>query len=488
MTGPPNIVFLLADQLRSDFVGAWGAEFLRTPAIDALAARGVRFADAVSPAPVCVPARASMLTGQDAFACGVMDNLSWLRPDRAAMGLRSWPEILSEAGYRTAAIGKMHFYPWDAAEGFDERIIAEDKRHIHIADDYAAALAAAGHAKRHAREMPGYHSNGGAGLSPLPDDLLPDGWVGRRAADWICAAPKDRPFALMVGFPGPHCPYDPSADALARIDRSRLPRPLPPTNDSRALHPAMVAGYRRHWADLDYATLSDDQAMTMRAHYAALVESLDAEVARIVSALEDAGVLDNTVVLFASDHGDYLGDFGLVGKTWFHEPSIRVPLSITDFRPIGARRALAGVRADPVALPDIFATLLDLADCPPAPQTSGISLLSQPESAAPPRIIVGISAAGMVARDGRWKLIRYPATVDTPAREVLFDLAADPAEQHDQSGKHPAERLRLDLAAHEALIAGLRAAHSDKRVPDAQAPAGDPFYNPGWQRPYPARA
>jgi len=487
MTRAPNIVFLLADQLRADFVGAWGAEFLRTPAIDALAARGLRFADAVSPAPVCVPARASMLTGQDAFACGVMDNLSWLRPDRAAMGVRTWPEILSDAGYRTAAIGKMHFYPWDAHEGFDDRIIAEDKRHIHIADDYAAALAAAGHVKRHAREMPGYHASGGAGVSPLPEGLLPDAWVGRQAADWIAAATHDQPFALMVGFPGPHCPYDPSAAALARIDRARLPRPVPATDDSRALHPAMVAGYRRDWADLDYSALSDDQAMTMRAHYAALVESLDAEVARIVAALEDAGLLDNTVVIFASDHGDYLGDFGLVGKTWFHEPSIRVPLILADFRPVATRRNGAGVRADPVALPDLFPTFLDLAGCPPAAQASGVSLLAPPGTGAAPRVITGITAAGMMARDGRWKLVRYPETADTAAREVLFDLATDPAEQHDVCATAPAERARLDLAAHQALIAGLRAAHADKRVPAAQSPAGHPFYSAGWQRPYPAQ-
>lgn len=482
MTGAPNIVFLLADQLRADFVGAWGADFLETPNLDALAAGGLRFADAISPAPVCVPARASMLTGQSAQSCGVIDNLAWLRPDRAAMGVRTWPEFLGARGYRTAAIGKMHFYPWDASEGFDERIIAEDKRHIHIADDYAAALAAAGHAKRHAREMPGYHASGGAGLSPLPDDLQPDAWVGRQAADWIAAAPRDRPFALMVGFPGPHCPYDPSARALARIDRTRLPRPRAATPDSLALQPAMVASYRRDWADLDYSTLTADQAADVRAHYAALVEGIDAEVARILGALDASGQLENTVVIFASDHGDYLGDFGLMGKTWFHEPSIHVPLILRDFRPVPVVRA--GVRHDPVSLVDMFATLLDLAGAPAAAQAEGPSLLAAP---LPGRVIVGYTVQGMLARDGRWKLVRYPGAGDG-GLEALFDLANDPDEQHDCIDAWPQERARLDRAAHRALIAGLRAAHADKRVPAAQSPPGHPFYQRGWSRPYPAPA
>lgn len=482
MTRAPNIVFLLADQLRADFVGAWGADFLRTPAIDALCAHGLRFADAISPAPICVPARASMLTGQSAQSCGVIDNLAWLRPDRAAMGVHTWPELLGRQGYRTAAIGKMHFYPWDAAEGFDARIIAEDKRHIHIADDYAGALAAAGHTKRHAREMPGYHASGGAGLSPLPDDLMPDPWVGRQAADWIAAAPHDRPFAVMVGFPGPHCPYDPSAQALARIVAARLPRPRPATPDAQALHPAMVASYRRDWADLDYSALTEDQARGLRAHYAALVEGIDAEVARILDALADSGHLENTVVIFASDHGDYLGDFGLMGKTWFHEPSIHVPLVLRDFRPKPVVQP--GVRRDPVSLVDVFATLLDLAGAPAAPQAEGPSLLAAPQ---PDRVITGYTTQGMLARDGRWKLVRYPGAGDGGI-EALFNLHADPDEQRNVIDAHPATRARLDRAAHRALVAGLRAAHADKRVPAAQSPADHPFYRRGWLRPYPASA
>jgi len=127
MTRQPNLLFLMPDQLRHDYVGCYGADFVSTPAIDGLAAQGTRYETAISPVPVCVPARASMISGQSSVASGVIDNLAWLRPDRRELGVETWPELLARAGYRTAAIGKMHFYPWDISEGFEDRIIAEDK-------------------------------------------------------------------------------------------------------------------------------------------------------------------------------------------------------------------------------------------------------------------------------------------------------------------------------------------------------------------------
>ncbi|WP_226782436.1 sulfatase family protein [Oceaniglobus trochenteri] len=468
----PNIVFLLPDQLRPDFLGCYGATFLHTPAIDGLAAGGARWETAISPSPICVPARASMLTGQHAHATGVIDNLAWLRPDRHEMGVKTWPEHLNEAGYRTAAVGKMHFYPWDSDEGFQTRIIAEDKRHIHIADDYDAALAARGFTKRHARDFPGYADSKGATVNDLPDDLQVDRWVANQAAEWIARQDGTAPFALMVGFPGPHCPYDPPADALARIDPDRLPPALPPTDEAASHRDAFIATYRRAWADLDYSTLSDAEIRGLRHHYAALVERLDADVARILDALAQSGQLENTIVVFASDHGDYLGDFGLVGKTYFHDPSIRVPLIVRDFR----RNAAPSVHAGPVSLLDLYSSFLEWAGIEVPANASGLPL-SQP---APGRVICGVTSHGMMARDDAWKLVRYAN--DT---EALFDLRNDPGEQVNALTLHPDQRRRLDAALASCLLDGLRAAHADKRVPAAQAAPDHGFYQRGWQRPYP---
>ena len=114
MRDRPNIVFLMPDQLRHDFLGCYGAGFIDTPNIDALWEEGVRYERAYSEHPVCVPARAALLTGMNAVKAGVLDNSRWLRPDYGQCGVRTWPEILNDLGYYTLSTGKMHFYPWQA--------------------------------------------------------------------------------------------------------------------------------------------------------------------------------------------------------------------------------------------------------------------------------------------------------------------------------------------------------------------------------------
>ncbi len=471
MSDRPNILFLLPDQLRPDFLGCYGAEFLKTPAIDGLAAKGTRWETAISPSPICVPARASMLTGQHGHATGVIDNLSWLRPDRAEMGVATWPEYLAEAGYRTAAIGKMHFYPWDIGEGFQTRIIAEDKRHIHIADDYYDALVAAGFEKTHAKEQAGYTQNKGASLNDLPDHLQVDRWVAGKVVDYLHDLDGDQPFALMVGFPGPHCPYDPPPEALARIAPSALPGALPATAEARTHHGAFVASYKRAWADLDYETLSADEIQRIRHHYAALVERLDEDVAAILDALEASGRLENTIIVFASDHGDYLGDFGLVGKTFFHEPAIKVPLIVADMR-----CPKAAVHEEAVSLLDLCPSILTWARVALPDNLHGLPL----DEVTDGRVIVGVTTHGLMARKDGWKLVRYGN-----GTEALFDLTRDPGEQENCLNAHPDIRAELDHALTVALLDGLKAAHVDKRVPAAQALAGHGFYQRGWARPYP---
>ncbi|WP_323764520.1 sulfatase [Marinovum sp.] len=472
MTDRPNILFLLPDQLRPDFLGCYGADFLNTPAIDALAAHGTRWQTAISPSPICVPARASMLTGQHAHATGILHNLCWLRPDRRQMGVFTWPELPAASGYRTAAVGKMHFYPWDLAEGFQTRIIAEDKRHLHVRDDYHHALAAEGQTKRHGKEMPGYSETKGAATNPLPDHLQPDRWVAHRAADHLRGLKGDQPFAMMVGFPGPHCTYDPPARALGRVDPQAMPPALPPTEESETHRPAHVASYKRDWADLDYSTLTEAQIRAIRHHYAVSVERLDEDVALLIETLRETGRLDNTIVVFASDHGDYLGDFGLMGKGFFHEPSVRVPLIVADFR-----RPEARVETAPASLLDLFPSFLDWAGLPAAAQAQGRPL----DDPDPDRAIAGATSGGVMLRVPGWKLGRYGN-----GTEALFDLERDPSEQHNVIDAHPKVRARLDLALTASLLQGLAAGHADKAVPQAKSPPEGAFHDPCWQRAYPA--
>ena len=132
----PNIVFLFPDQFRADFTGFNGADWLNTPNIDSIAENGVSYSNSFSASPICVPARTALLTGMNAIRNGVTTNLHNLRADWRDAGLRTWPEILSENGYYTAGIGKMHFYPWDEKRGFQYRVVCEDKRWLDVRDDY----------------------------------------------------------------------------------------------------------------------------------------------------------------------------------------------------------------------------------------------------------------------------------------------------------------------------------------------------------------
>lgn len=471
-TRAPNIVFILTDQLRHDFLGCYGAEFLKTPTIDWLAEQGTRYETCISPSPICVPARAMMLTGMDAHRTGVVHNLQWLRPDKHRMGVKTWPEHLSGIGYHTVAVGKMHFYPWDASEGFRERVIAEDKRHIHIHDDYYDALRAAGYRKLHGNEMAGYQKNKGACVSPLPDDLQIDRWVGQQAEKAIEGHDTDTPLGLMVGFPGPHCPYDPPAEALSRIDVEALPDPVPETEESRTHRAGFIAGYKRAWADLDYSSLTRAQIRVIRQHYAASVERIDADVKGIVQALKRKQMLDNTIIIFTSDHGDFLGDFGMVGKGLFHEPSIRVPLIVTDYR---ARQG--SVSTEMTSLVDLYPSLLAWAGAEPDPNTQGISIGEETSG----RVIVGATNQGAMARDARWKLVNY-----RNGAQALFDLQADPHEQDNLIESEPAHVRRLMAVLTGSLVDGLTASHADLLVNEVKKPPPHPFYDRHWSREYPS--
>jgi len=192
MAEKPNIIFVMPDQLRADFLGCYDASFIDTPNIDALADHGVIYGNAYSAHPVCVPARVSLMTGMN------------------ASGLATWPEILSENGYYTVGIGKMHFYPWEINLGFQHRVIAEDKVWIHIRDDYDVFLRAHGYEKNMGHERVDYQENYGAFLTDLPWEYSVDHFVGQEATRWIenyptTPRPNSRARSRMRTYPR-QCP------------------------------------------------------------------------------------------------------------------------------------------------------------------------------------------------------------------------------------------------------------------------------------------
>lgn len=477
MARQPNLLFLMPDQLRADFLGCYGAPFLSTPNIDRLAQEGVRYQNAYSTSPICVPARASLLTGLNAIRNGVTDNGQWLRPDLAACGVRTWPELLAAQGYYTAAIGKMHFYPWDIKHGFQYRSICEDKRWLQIRDDYYHFLRAHGQRKYHGNEHEGYYENRGAILSKVSWELSWDHFVGQEAVRFLQTYSSDAPFAMMVGFPGPHCPYDPNEEFLAGLDPAAMPPAIPDAGHTPLLRQQNIEGNKRPWNGVDYTEFTDAHKRKIRTHYAALVKQIDHEVGQILTVLEEQGELENTIILFASDHGDYLGDHNLIGKGSFYESSIHVPLLVR--LPGGPTNTIdEGL----VTLGDVTATLLTLGGVPLPAHLDSRPLPGLGLATAPRAMIFGMVSNGWMADDGRWRLAKYAT-----GESVLFDRATDPDEQHnliaDPAGQ--AAYQRLDSALTQEIMRSLTLAHEEKRVYVSDLSQDEQYGREGWQRPYP---
>jgi arylsulfatase A-like enzyme len=416
----------------------------------------------------------------NAIKNGVTSNGQWLRPDLPDLGVRTWPEILAANGYYTAAIGKMHFYPWDSALGFRYRVAAEDKRWIHIRDEYYNHLREHGYRKFHGNEHDGYYENRGAIINRLPWEYSVDHFVGQEAAKFIRTYGEETPFAVMVSFPGPHCPYDPNEEFLAGIDPTAMPAAIPAVaENSERLRQQNIDGNRRPWNGVDYTEFSNVHKQKIRVHYAALVAQIDREVGEILAALREQGRLEDTLIIFTSDHGDYLGDHDLIGKGTFYEGSIRVPLIVR--LPGGAK---AQTYSDLVELGDITATILAAAGCDLPTYMDSIPLPAIGlRQTSPRRRIVGMTSGGWMLYDGTWKLVKY-ATGDVH----LFNLADDPHEQHNliHDEQHRQKLLAMDIQLTQEIMRSIVAANQEKAVDTGNSLWSDPEYGKrGYQRTYP---
>lgn len=479
MTGQPNFVFLFPDQLRADFVGAYGASFIETPQMDRIAHEGVRYTNAVSASPLCVPARTALMTGMNAMRNGVMGNFHGLRLDYRETGISTLPELLAGAGYTTAAIGKMHFYPWDARLGFQHRVVAEDKRWLEVRDDYHDYLAERGLRKLHGRDHERYEEEQGAVVSPMAVEDSPDQFVARESVRFIeGAATVDQPFFLMVGFPGPHCPYDPVPESLDRIDISGLPDPIPASPFFPALRERNVNANRGAWNGIDYRDHTNEAKRRLRHHYAALVAQVDDAIGLVLDALERTCSLDNTVIILSSDHGDYLGDHGMVGKAGFHEATVRVPLLV---RPPGGGEGTTNDEL--VELRDITATILADAGCDKPGYMDARALPGLGVGDEGRDWVFGCLSLGWMLSDGRFKLHKY-ITGET----ALFDLETDPEESSDlsRSREHADTFARLDGMLTTEIMANLDVAFADRAVRgDGPLWTDLSFGGRGWPRRYP---
>lgn len=464
-TRQPNILFLFPDQWRWDWLGCEGRVPVRTPNLDALAARGTRFTQCRTNSPLCAPARACLATGRRYEHTGVPDNKYDTRPEMGTIF-----QLLRNAGYRVATCGKndLHKGANDFSDtgwvprlgqlGFTEAIDQGGKWCVRnrIAtgkpEAYSAYLRSRGCDTVYLRDMERREkirqSPQGHILDVSPHDLSRedycDDFCGRAAIELLDGIPVGAPWLLWVNFPGPHEPFDPPLELRQRYDGVTFPGPIPPP-DSPSVH-LQAERLRRAKTNGEVSstdTVNDHQQI--RRNYAAMIEGIDEWIGRLVQRITERGELDNTIIVFSSDHGEMLGDLGLWYKCCAFEGSVHVPLIC----------AGPGIRAgatsyDLIEMIDLAATFAELAGLPVPPDWDARSFAPALRGEEFPSRDVQLSSLKdwKMIFDGRWKLIETQG-----AAPSLFDLANDPAEERDVAKDQPQIVDRLSRRLAEELSA-----------------------------------
>ncbi len=463
MAERPNIILIMTDQQRYDSIAALGFPYASTPNLDAMVEKGVTLTECHITAPSCVPSRASLFTGYYPHTTGVLSNgQAWQH---------TWVEQLRDSGYRCINVGKMHTIPYDSDSGFNERYVVENKdRYMEgrwYFDEWDKALAANGLVKQQRetyRQRDDYSDSLGAFDWELPEALHSDAFVGNMAKWWVNTYPQTEPLFLQVGFPGPHPPYDPpprySDPYLARTD---LPADKPTKAELDAL-PSALKEKRIHDVEVDHDSVvwsldpTPEQMRKLWAHYLGNVTLIDEKIGELLDALKERGYLDDAIVIFTSDHGECLGDHGLIQKWSMYDVVTRVPTIIWST----AGRFEGGRQIDGLCqLFDLGPTILEYAGIAPPTSFEARSLKPALEGGEwKPRAHVFCEQAGDVTLTGAdfitgvrskdWKLVHFRGSKEGQ----LFDLKNDPKEVNNlwDSPSHQDKRRELLDVFREWLI------------------------------------
>ncbi|MDE0045701.1 MAG: choline-sulfatase [bacterium] len=472
MARRPNILFIMVDQLAPQVLSAYGGTGVETPHLDRLAGKGVVFENAYCNFPLCAPARFSMLSGRLPSRIGAFDN--------AVEFPASTPTVhhyLRVAGYRTCLAGKMHFVGPDQLHGYEERVTTD----VYPAD----FLWSPDWSLDDESWLEWYHSMNAvldAGPHRRSVNVAYDDEVEFEAIRWLhehADSSDERPFALTVSYISPHDPYlaPPYWWEKYRDAEIDPPRVADIPLGERDPHS------RRHWflTGRHLTEISETDVMRMRRAYFAVTNYVDAKVGRLLTALDEIGASDDTLVVFTSDHGDSLGERGLFFKMSFFEWSVRVPLILHAPFAFAPRRVGANV-----SHLDLFPTLLDVACDGALPELAapidGLSLapLASGSGMDGPGLVCaeytaeGVKAPMVMVRKGPFKLISCPT--DPP---LLFDLDADPDELRNLAECTGHTHVRAELEADvdrtwdvQALDTAVRRSQTARRLVGAALDTG----------------
>jgi arylsulfatase A-like enzyme len=422
----PNFLFLLPDQWRPDWLPGNSKIPLNLPHIQALAARGMRFHKVLCASPLCAPSRACLATGREYKNANVASNQFDFPLDQ-----KTYYQSLQKAGYHTMACGKVDLHKktlnwgldgqrllkeWGFSAGIDNAGKGDAVRSGALTpkDPYMAMLHRKGLAQTHVDDFKRRKNYSATHLTPLPNEAYCDNWIAENAKSLLRQAPKNKPWHLVVNFTGPHNPVDITA---SMEDRSRsYPHPNQSTEFDAETH------------------------QKIRQNYTVMCENIDTRIGEIIDEVRKRGELENTLIVFSSDHGEMLGDHNRWGKHVPYQASAAIPLIVAglDVKPNRQSNALA-------SLIDIAATFIDYANAEKLPQMEARSLrpVLTGKTAKHRDFLLSALEEWKLVWDGRHKLIE-----GFHGETMLFDLEKDPFENQNlvTSEKELANRLRNRLS------------------------------------------
>ncbi|MSV27915.1 MAG: DUF4976 domain-containing protein [Bryobacterales bacterium] len=431
----PNVLLILADQLRFDCLGAHGNRLIRTPHLDRLAAGGADFTGAFVQAPVCVPSRVSLLTGRYPHSHKNRVNYTPCDPSEIFLQRR-----LRDAGYQTGSVGKLHYFPPTAAHarstGFD-RVLLDDG--VAATDPYSDYVKWRGANDPNAATP--YLTTEKGAANPfrgvIPYQFTPTHWTGEESCRMLREfAASPRPFFLHCSFFKPHSPYTvpPPYDTMY----GSIDIPLPPRISLDQIHELPLPVQKQILRFNPQYNMDRTRLQWIWRSYYGAVSMVDYEVGRILDELERSGRAADTIVIFTTDHGDQLLEHGLEGKNLFYESSVHIPMLVRF-----PGRVQPGVERGLVEQVDVVPSVLEWCGLPAAPRVQGRGLFHARDAVFAENIIPEVITGGgrdyafvpgegikgvrhpdaKMVRTARWKLNYYPGQGGE-----LYDLAEDPGE------------------------------------------------------------
>ena len=447
-----NILMIMDDQHRGDYLGCSGANWLKTPNIDALAKEGARFSNFYCAVPSCTPARTSLLTGLTPWHHGMLGYMNNI----AQYYRLTLPQFFSEMCYDTVVSGKNHFGPPRNTQGYKTINLEEGwytKNPKGFICDYEAWFNKKAPGKDLNASGLSYNDARGGHPFPFADELHATHWTADRAIDFLKNNRMESPWFLKLSFQRPHPPYDPPKRWMDYYENIDIPMPQV-SNWAQEKYKDKVTTMDKQ-PEASSAIFPKDEIKSCRAAYAGSISFVDEQIGRVIKALKETGQYENTFILFFSDHGEMLGDQHMYRKCRPYDPSSKIPLVMRWPEKAGDFNYRRGqVRDELVELRDIFPTLADVCGFTLPSKIDGESILKILKNEGSWRTTLSLEHsreyepdnAWVAIRDSRYKYVFFTLT----GEEQLFDMHSDPYELHnivhEPSAKVAYDKLYTALA------------------------------------------